>query len=515
MAYGQNAGKSGVVYILREMDNHHKLGKRKTHLFKIGESTRSGKIRAEELTEEAREKGSNVSYEFITESRTQDCYGSEQLVFKRLEEFRLGSFGEWGGHELFEFIDDHQLQNAIKVIRETCVEVDSKLNQELLKTELTVKTELVASQYVPPTQNENLRRIIEELEVQRPDYTIQKRPVQEKEVEKKTGFFHSIIRITIGTIGGMIGGVILFIIGLFVLIFLIDVYETTVSNPSASYQPPSAPATYVQPTPAAIQPYKPLATDFKSYPINTVYNGKIAQVILNTADKKRYRTRLRAAATMPADFSGEYVFVRWECGMRCIDGAVVSHKTGHVVFLPANVCCWFGEEDLLQFQLDSSLLIANGSLNEGVEYGKFFYEFNGREFKLIHTQLLDREEAISKSNEQDVQSAPTYVPPSKPVQAAYVQPAPVSQQSIIAQSAAIAQASQDKLTAFRAYRNSPEAAADYHAALVASADSSLEKGVHDAKSSFKQLFNLATGDSKAVAEQAEADKLYHLANPSE
>ena len=506
MAYGENAGKSGVVYILREMDNHHKLGKRKTHLFKIGESTRSGKIRAEELTEEAREKGSNVSYEFITESRTKDCYGSEQLVFKRLEEFRLGSFGEWGGHELFEFIDDDKLQNAIKVIRETCIEVDSKLNRE---------EHSESEKQRQASKNENLRQIIEDLETQRAYDSIQKRPAQEKTVESKIGFFHSIIRITIGTIGGMIGGVILFIIGLFVLIFLIDVYETTVSNPSASYQPPSAPATYVQPTPAAIQPYKPLATDFKSYPINTVYNGKIAQVILNTADKKRYRTRLRAAATMPADFSGEYVFVRWECGMRCIDGAVVSHKTGHVVFLPANVCCWFGEEDLLQFQLDSSLLIANGSLNEGVEYGKFFYEFNGREFKLIHTQLLDREEAILKSNEQDVQSAPTYVPPSKPVQAAYVQPAPVSQQSIIAQSAAIAQASQDKLTAFRAYRNSPEAAADYHAALVASADSSLEKGVHDAKSSFKQLFNLATGDSKAVAEQAEADKLYHLANPSE
>jgi hypothetical protein len=85
MAYGQNAGKSGVVYILREMDNHHKLGKIKTHRFKIGESTRSGKIRAEELTKEALEDGSNVSYEFITESRTQDCYGSEQLVFKKLE----------------------------------------------------------------------------------------------------------------------------------------------------------------------------------------------------------------------------------------------------------------------------------------------------------------------------------------------------------------------------------------------------------------------------------------------
>jgi TPR repeat protein/uncharacterized RDD family membrane protein YckC len=124
-----------VVYILREMDNHHKLGKIKTHRFKIGESTRSGKIRAEELTKEAIESGSNASYEFITESRTQDCYRSEQLVFKKLEGFRLGSFGEWGGNELFEFIDESKLQNAIKVIRETCAEVDDQLNQESKKSE--------------------------------------------------------------------------------------------------------------------------------------------------------------------------------------------------------------------------------------------------------------------------------------------------------------------------------------------------------------------------------------------
>lgn len=370
MAYGENAGKSGVVYILREMSNHHKLGKRKTGLFKIGESTRSGKIRAEELTKEAQESGSNVFYEFITESSTQDCYTTEQLVFKKLEAFRLGSFGEWGGHELFEFTDDTQLQNAIKIICETCAEVN--------KNEFNKEKRNEAENQRQDSKNENLRRIIEDLETQRAYDSIQKRPAQEK-----TGCLHSIIRFfrvvfwffTIGFLGS--------------ILFLIF------------FRPFSTPATYAKLEPATKPPKADYAQapNFKNYPINTVYNGKIAPVILNTSDKKNYRTRLRASVTMPVDFAGEYVFVRWGCGMGCVDGAVVSHKTGHVVFLPASVCCWFGEEDLLQFQLDSRLLIANGSLNEGEEYGKFFYEFNGREFNLIHTQLLDREEAISKTNE--------------------------------------------------------------------------------------------------------------------
>ncbi len=82
--YGQNAGKAGIVYILCEMVDHHKMGKRKTDLYKIGESTQGGKVRAKRLTDDAKDQGSNVYYEFITETATSDCYGAEQLVFKKL-----------------------------------------------------------------------------------------------------------------------------------------------------------------------------------------------------------------------------------------------------------------------------------------------------------------------------------------------------------------------------------------------------------------------------------------------
>ncbi|MFI3180216.1 MAG: hypothetical protein QX193_02000 [Methylococcales bacterium] len=153
--------------------------------------------------------------------------------------------------------------------------------------------------------------------------------------------------------------------------------------------------TYIQPTLASVE-----SPSFKSYPVNTLYKGKAAEATLDTSAKKNYRTRLREARTTPVNFAGEYVLVNWGCGMGCTHGAAVSHKTGQVVFLPDSVCCWFGQEDLLEFQLDSRLLVANGSLSEGEKYGKFFYEFDGREFKLIHTHLLDKDEAISKSNEQ-------------------------------------------------------------------------------------------------------------------
>jgi hypothetical protein len=87
--------------------------------------------------------------------------------------------------------------------------------------------------------------------------------------------------------------------------------------------------------------------------------------------------------------------------------------------------------------------------------------------------------------------------------------------AVLLKSAEVAQASQQKLTALQSYIASPEAAADRQNALRQAADSPLQQGVHDTKSSVKQLFNRVTGDSKAVVEQEKADEMYHLVNPSE
>ena len=142
-----------------------------------------------------------------------------------------------------------------------------------------------------------------------------------------------------------------------------------------------------------------ISSEFKSYPINTIYKGITATLILDTREARNFRTRLKEAINQPVDFAGEFILARWGCGMGCVDGAAVSRKTGKVVFLPTTVCCWYGEEDKLQYQLNSSLLIANGSLNEGEEYGQFFYKFNGQEFKMIHKIPIDKEMHISRTND--------------------------------------------------------------------------------------------------------------------
>lgn len=142
-----------------------------------------------------------------------------------------------------------------------------------------------------------------------------------------------------------------------------------------------------------------ISLDFNSYPINTIYKGIAVPLRLDTPEVRNFRTRLKEAINQPADFAGEFVLDRWGCGMGCVYGAAVSRKTGKVVFLPTTVCCWYGEEEKLQYQLNSSLLIANGSLNEGEEYGQFFYKFNGQEFKMIHKISIDKEIHISRTND--------------------------------------------------------------------------------------------------------------------
>lgn len=134
--------------------------------------------------------------------------------------------------------------------------------------------------------------------------------------------------------------------------------------------------------------------DFKQYPVKATYTGKPAKLVLDTPDAKMFRTRLRQTQDRPADFAGEYVLSLFGCGADCVMGAAVSKRTGHVVFLPGSVCCWYGEGDeasKLEFRLDSRLLIARGHVNEGDEYGTYYYEFTGSKFKQVHFVKADIE----------------------------------------------------------------------------------------------------------------------------
>jgi hypothetical protein len=129
---------------------------------------------------------------------------------------------------------------------------------------------------------------------------------------------------------------------------------------------------------------------FDDYPVGTAYTGEPAKVVLATDDEKMYRTRLKRAIKQPMNFAGEYVVTTWGCGSSCTHGAVVSLKTGRVVFLPGTICCWEGEGEVLTYRQDSRILVAAGVINDDSEYGVHYYEFTKDGFRHIKTVPIAR-----------------------------------------------------------------------------------------------------------------------------
>lgn len=110
--YRNNFGLPGVVYILENE------GLRDGWV-KIGCSTRSGKVRAFELNEDAG-TGTPGSFKCIYQYKTVDCGRAEQEVFKILAKFRRGKKGQ----EFFEV----SLDLAKNTIEKTCKNFDSAAN---------------------------------------------------------------------------------------------------------------------------------------------------------------------------------------------------------------------------------------------------------------------------------------------------------------------------------------------------------------------------------------------------
>lgn len=127
---------------------------------------------------------------------------------------------------------------------------------------------------------------------------------------------------------------------------------------------------------------------FAEYPVDESYSGSAAKVVLDTEEKRMYRSRLRDSRDYPVDFAGEYSMVTWGCGTSCVMGAVVSKKTGKVVWLPGTICCWDGEDEETEYVMyreNSRLLVTAGVMNEEGEHGAHFYKFTGKSFKHLLT----------------------------------------------------------------------------------------------------------------------------------
>lgn len=122
---------------------------------------------------------------------------------------------------------------------------------------------------------------------------------------------------------------------------------------------------------------------FEDYRVTEQYSGKNAQPVLDTKDKREFRTRLREGAQGKVNFAGHYVLTAWGCGGGCLGGAVIDAKTGQVYFLPFTICCWPVEvEKPIDYRVNSRLVVFTGSRNEQGQ-GVYYYKFENNRFTLL------------------------------------------------------------------------------------------------------------------------------------
>ncbi len=136
---------------------------------------------------------------------------------------------------------------------------------------------------------------------------------------------------------------------------------------------------------AAADPATAQAPRFEDYPARITAPARNAPAVIATAEERRYRTRIRAAAAQRPDFAGAYVMAIWGCGTDCVWGAAVDTRSGRVTFLPAVICCIFAAGDAyadkVEYRGDSRLMILTGMRDEAEsDLGRHYYRLEGGRF---------------------------------------------------------------------------------------------------------------------------------------
>jgi len=109
-------------------------------------------------------------------------------------------------------------------------------------------------------------------------------------------------------------------------------------------------------------------SEFNLYKPESVLNGNPHAPILNSKDKKHFKTVLRDAAKEGPNFNGHYRIVTWGCGTNCIEWAIIDLENGNVSMNGSVGSCWpynvKGQDnenipDWLEFKISSSLIYSN------------------------------------------------------------------------------------------------------------------------------------------------------------
>lgn len=142
--YKQNHGKPGVVYILRNAAF-------KQGLFKIGQSTKTGSVRAKQLNDDAT-TGTPAMYQCVFEHRTKDCGLAEELVHRELDAYRTGKWGQ----EFFEISIDEAKATIIRIVEK----VDSGIVEpSVIPSKINPSTQFKQN-YVRVTNTDSKNKIV-------------------------------------------------------------------------------------------------------------------------------------------------------------------------------------------------------------------------------------------------------------------------------------------------------------------------------------------------------------------
>lgn len=136
------------------------------------------------------------------------------------------------------------------------------------------------------------------------------------------------------------------------------------------------------------------APKFEDYAVPAVKVARPAAPILNTADKRAFRSQLRRAAQQGAPFAGRYRVGLWGCGAGCTTLAIIDAKTGAVTFDDEirNISdSAYNPFDRVTFRPDSRLLMISGMpMEDERRNGLTFYEWTGERLIFLKRYRYDQ-----------------------------------------------------------------------------------------------------------------------------
>jgi len=126
---------------------------------------------------------------------------------------------------------------------------------------------------------------------------------------------------------------------------------------------------------------------FEDCPAPVEEKRTIPRVKFADAQGRQFRTVIRNAAKGSVNFAGHYILATWGCGAGCVMAAAIDVKSGLATSLPFTVSGWpLDVTEPLSFRQDSCLLVVQGSRNESIEHGTYYYMFDGKTFTLRATE---------------------------------------------------------------------------------------------------------------------------------